>query len=556
MRRLPALVIAVVLGSTVAAQDDVVRRIIDEARNGSRVMDHLDHLTNRIGPRLTASQNLQKACEWARETFESFGLKPARLVPWGEFPVGFDRGPSSGRMVAPEEKPLRFGTNAWTAGTKGAARGRAVLAPTSDEELTGAASRLAGAWVVEAKSGGLDAEFRKRRDEAFEKAGILGVVRGVRGELIVTSGNWRVDPEKLPARVQIQLLGVDHADIVERLSAGTEVVLEFDIANRFRKGPIPLVNVVADIRGTEKPDEYVIVGGHIDSWDGATGTTDNGTGTATTLEAARLLMAAKARPKRTIRFMLWSGEEQGLLGSRGYIKEHGDELPRISAVLVHDGGTNYVSGINATKAMLADFETVFAPLRDLDPDMPFKIREVKGLPVGIGSDHDSFLRSGVPGFFWNQSGRAVYNHTHHTQFDTYDAAITEYQVHTSIVAAVGALGIANLDHLVSREGMLSAEGGGRPFAGMRGRRLGVVFGDGMTVEEVMDETPAAKAGVRPGDRLLRVNGQAIAGQDELRSLLRESRGDVKIAVRRGEADVEMVVSFPEAPAESRPGPPR
>ena len=126
-----------------------------------------------------------------------------------------------------------------------------------------------------------------------------------------------------------------------------------------------MYNVIADIPGTEKPDEIVIVGGHIDSWDGATGTTDNGTGVATTLEAARLLMAAGAKPRRTIRFMLWSGEEQGLLGSVAWIKDHAAELDNISAVLVHDGGTNYVSGIQATAAMLPAMKIAFKPVIEM-----------------------------------------------------------------------------------------------------------------------------------------------------------------------------------------------
>ena len=168
------------------------------------------------------------------------------------------------------------------------------------------------------------------------------------------------------------LLRKQFDEIAGWLKDGKAVTLEFDIRNYFKKGPIKLYNVIADIPGTEKPDEYVIVGGHIDSWDGATGATDNGTGVSTTLEAARILMKAGVKPKRTIRFMLWSGEEQGLLGSAAYVKAHKDLMPKISAVLVHDGGTNYLSGIGATEAMLSDFEQVFAPVKELDPRLPVR----------------------------------------------------------------------------------------------------------------------------------------------------------------------------------------
>src|SRR4030095_14839470 len=185
--------------------------------------------------------------------------------------------------------------------------------------------------------------------------------------------------DKLPTRASITLLAAEHKDIVDRLAAGDAVQLEFDIRNWFLEGPIALDNVIAEIPGTEKPGEFVVVGGHLDSWDGATGATDNGTGCATTLEAARLLVKAGVKPKRTIRFMLWGGEEQGLLGSAGWIKKHKDELEKISAVLVHDGGTNYCAGINATAPMDKDFQTIFEPVKNLDPEMPFTVREVKGL---------------------------------------------------------------------------------------------------------------------------------------------------------------------------------
>ena len=200
------------------------------------------------------------------------------------------------------------------------------------------------------------------------------------------------------------LLRKQFDELAAWLKDGKPVTLEFDIRNYFKKGPIKLYNVIADIPGSELPDEYVIVGGHIDSWDGATGATDNGTGVATTLEAARILMKAGVKPRRTIRFMLWSGEEQGLLGSAAYVKAHKDLMPKISAVLVHDGGTNYLSGIGATEAMISDFEQVFAPVKELDPQFPFEVRKVAGLSGG-GSDHASFLAANVPGFFWRQVGQ-------------------------------------------------------------------------------------------------------------------------------------------------------
>ena len=318
----------------------------------------------------------------------------------------------------------------------------------------------------------------------------------------MTDGAHRISWDKLPTVPAVTLLRKQFDEIAAWLKDGKPVTLEFDIRNYFKKGPIKLYNVIADIPGSELPDEYVIVGGHIDSWDGATGATDNGTGVATTLEAARILMKAGVKPRRTIRFMLWSGEEQGLLGSAAYVKAHKDLMPKISAVLVHDGGTNYLSGIGATEAMLSDFEQVFTPVKELDPQFPFEVRKVAGLSGG-GSDHASFLAANVPGFFWRQAGKAKYQRTHHTQYDTFDAAIPEYQKHSSLVVAVSAYGIANLDHLLSREKLRAR----RNLAGRRS--LGVQL-DELTVTEVEAESAAQKGGMKEGDVIVKIDGTKVA----------------------------------------------
>ncbi|MEO6710925.1 MAG: M20/M25/M40 family metallo-hydrolase [Planctomycetota bacterium] len=599
-RFLPALTLLPILTSALGfalPQSGDAAKIIELGRSDSRVMEHLDHLANRIGPRLTGSDGLQNACVWTREQFESFGLKNCRLEQWGEFPVGFNRGPATGRMVTPEQKELHFGTNAWTAGTSGPVLGLALLAPTNDEELTKVRSKLKGAWIIAPaaparpergpaspvasgadganRAGGaagsrpaaggtteagaargpgaggsanppVDREFRDKLDKLYESEGIAGTIRAGRGDLILTGGNSKVAFDKLPTRPSITLLAAEHKEICERLKAGDEVKLEFDIRNWFEKGPIALNNVIAEIPGSEKPDEVVIVGGHIDSWDGATGTTDNGTGCATTMEAARLLVKSGVKPKRTIRFMLWSGEEQGLLGSAAYVKAHKAEMAKISAVLVHDGGTNYCAGITATPPMVKPFEAIFAPVIALDSELPFKVSEVKGLSGG-GSDHSSFLSADVPGFFWSQRGKANYNHTHHTQFDTYDQAIPLYQQNSAIVIAVGALGIANLPELLSREN-LRAPGGG----GFGGRRLGVQLADDMTIEEVVEDGMAAKIGLQVGDKIVKVGDTLVADSDAMRAALREGPAKTKVVVQRKGKDVEAAIEF-SADAGGGPG---
>ncbi len=525
-----------------AAKADA-QTLINLAKEENRVMEHLDVLSNRIGPRLTGSDNLTNALEWARGEFARFGIKNARLEPWGSFPVGFNRGPATGRMVEPTEKALVFGTNSWTAGTQGVQRGPAILEPADEAALDAVKDKLAGAWILVPSGRRPSGDFKTKLDAAYADAKIAGLVRSNRGELIVTGGNFQISWDKLPKTPVINLIQAQFDEIAALAKDGKPVTLEFDIRNYFTRGPIPQYNLIADIPGTEFPDEYIIVGGHIDSWDGATGTTDNGTGCATTLEAARLLMKAGVKPRRTIRFMLWSGEEQGLLGSLAYVKAHPDLMPKISAVLVHDGGTNYLSSLSATPAMKADLEEVCSPLIGLNPDLPFAVREVNGLRRGIGSDHDSFLGAGVPGFFWGQAGKAVYRRTHHTQYDTYDAAIPEYQKHSAVVVAVVARGLADLDHLLSREKLISMARGGGEAPPANRRLLGVQL-DELSVVEVIADGVAAKAGIKSGDEIVKVDGKPVGDRDAFSELIQN--GDVKktITVKREGKDVELAVEFP------------
>jgi carboxypeptidase Q len=550
-------VIAVLSGSILARAGDNgkasakgadIERIMSVGHEESQVMDHLDVLCNRIGPRLTGSDNLTNACEWARDRFASFGIDNARIEQWGEFPVGFDRGPWFGRVIAPEPRALEFMTRAWTAGTKGAVRGKAVLAPKDKKELDEAKEKgtIAGAWVLIPRAGAgggpsPDPAFRRSLSKELEDAKVAGTVSSSSTELLVTDGRYQISWDKLPTMPSVTLLRKQFEEIAGWVKEGKTVTLEFDIRNYFKKGPIKLYNVIADIPGTEKPDEYVILGGHIDSWDGATGATDNGTGIATTLEAARILQKAGVKPRRTIRFMLWSGEEQGLLGSAAYVKAHKDLMPKISAVLVHDAGTNYLSGIGATEAIISDFEQVFTPVKELDPkNFPFAVRKVPGL-TGGGSDHASFLSANVPGFFWRQDGTARYQRTHHTQYDTYDAANPNYQKHSALVAAMGAYGIANLDHLLSREKL-------RPPGGMAGNRrtLGAQL-DEMTVVEVVDEGAGQKGGMKEGDEILKVDGKKVADRMELGRAIREGGPKKVVTVRRNGAEVDLNLSW-EPPA--------
>src|SRR6185369_8738218 len=230
---------------------DPVESIVKEGRSNSQVMAYLDHLVNKIGPRLTSSTRLTEACEWTRGEFEKMGLK-ARLEEWGTYPVGFDRGPWSAKMISPEPMDLTIGFNAWTAGTSGPVTGPAVLAPETDDELLAAKEKLKGAWVISTTRG------PEKYRVAYDEAGIAGVVRSAGGELILTSGMSKLEWDKLPTRVTVSMIASQHKKIVELLKGGKDVKLTIDIKAEFKKGPIKVYNVIAELPGIEKPDELVI----------------------------------------------------------------------------------------------------------------------------------------------------------------------------------------------------------------------------------------------------------------------------------------------------------
>ena len=509
----------------------------------SEVMQHLDYLVNRIGPRLTGSDNLTVAGEWAVDKFKSLGLDNAHVEQWGDYAVGFNRGPWWGRMTKPVAMEFVCNTDAWTAGTRGPSRGLVLAAPKDADELAAMKGKLRNVWLLNPSG-----EFLGELTTAMIEAGGFGFVTGragQRGELLLTGGRPSRDMDSLPVLPMVRLRGDAYEAVQQRLDAGEEVEVEFDIRNHFRKGPIPLYNVIADIVGTEFPDQFVVVGGHLDSWDGATGTTDNGTGSATTIEAARILMAIGAKPRRSIRFMLWSGEEQGLLGSRAWVQKHNDEMGNYSACLVHDGGTNYLSGIAGMAEMRPQLEVAFEHVLTLSQEMPFQIREIEAF-TPIGSDHEAFTAVGVPGFFWNQAGRANYTHTHHTQYDTYDAAIPEYQMHSSVVAATGALGLANLPDLLTRENMKVQRTRSRGGRGGGGRRtLGIVLGDdGVTITEVTTDGVAAKAGLKAGDKIVKIGDTKIASQRDLFMSMGGSDAKKVLTVLRAGEEHTVEVVFP------------
>ncbi len=516
-------------------------RVIELSKTDNRVMRHLEHLCKAIGPRLTGSTNFDRAADWCVGELRSWGLE-AHLEKWGEFKVRFDRGPSHGRIVAPKVEELAFVSPAWTRGTDGPLRGAALLEPADAAGVEALAGKVGGAWIVRRRERP-DGKVRRALEELVEREPAAGYVGSSRGDLLQMGGNHDLDLAKLPPQRRVTLRGDQYDALVARLETGEAVELEFDLQHKLTDGPVPCFNVVAEIPGREFPDEYVIVGGHLDSWDGAEGAQDNGTGSATTLEAARLIAKSGHRPRRTIRFVLFGGGEQGLYGSHGYVDEHKSELERISVALIHDGGGTVLRGLAPTYRMMEDFERVFAPLAKggaaHDPRFEFELTELDGLMNSGDSDHAPFIAKGVPGFFWEQTEEG-YEHVHHTQYDTFETVDAPQLERSAQVVAIAALGFAELDHLVDRVDM-------EPIPR---RRMGVQL-EGARITSVMEQGKAGDAGAKEGDLIVAIDGVEVGSQPEVITELQRGGPKKVLRLKRGEETVEVTLDYTGAAGEDK-----
>jgi cyclophilin family peptidyl-prolyl cis-trans isomerase/FKBP-type peptidyl-prolyl cis-trans isomerase len=453
--------------------DPVVQKIIDLGKSDNRVMEQMDWLTNRFGDRMTGSDNYYSACVWAVNTMRSWGMR-AEMQEAGELALGFNKGPYFGKMVTPTEQTLDFGTPAYTSGTKGRQKGIVVIAPKTAEEFWTAKDKIKGAWVL---IDGINTGWP--RDRGGE-AGITRLIReaGALGTIQLSTFPIRLlfdrveSWDKLPVLPDIKLIDKQYNEIKALVLKGEKVELEFDIRNYFRPGPVKYHSVIGWIPGTVFPDEYVILGGHLDGLAGGTGAVDNASGAAPAMEAARLITEAGGKPKRTIMVQLWAAEELGLLGSKAWVEKNPDKLPGISAVFNRDGGTNCISGLSVPKAMMADFTQVVKPIAGLNTKYPFELTErVRPVRKGGrgGTDTFSFLQKGVPAFGFSTKGEHQYGRTWHTNLDTYNEVIPEYQEYSTLVTAVVAYGIANLDHQLSRDGYFMPDGIYADFNTNKGR---------------------------------------------------------------------------------------
>lgn len=499
----PALLVA---GMTFAQEKidlEAIEKIKKEGFENSQVEHLAFQLVDKAGPKLMNSEGYDRAVNFAVQQLKEWGLADARLESFGEFGRGWQVERSYVAMTKPYYMPFIAVPQAWTESTKGEVSGKVVfLSIEKEEDFAKYKGKLKGAIIAikapgdaaptyepdavrfsveelhamerpaRSQGGNFSADRRRQFMEAraFQQKvadfmlaeGAALIIKGVRGShgTIFTSsarGYAKDSPEGIPTLETAP----EHVNLMARLvENGVEVELEGEIKTRYRTDDLQGYNVIAEIPGTDPTlkSEVVMLGGHIDSWHGANGATDNTSGSIVMMEAVRILKATGLKPKRTIRIALWGGEEQGLHGSRGYVLNHiGDRETlkmkpaheKISAYYNIDNGTGRIRGIylqgNAAAAPI--FNDFFAPLDDIVEDRTITISNTGG------TDHQSFDAVGVPGFQFIQDPIEYRTRTHHTNMDFFERLELDDLRQMAVVVASFVYNTAQRDEMLPRKAM-------------------------------------------------------------------------------------------------------
>lgn len=467
-----------------AVDQGVIARIKIEGFQHSHVMETLQYLTDVAGPRLTGSPNLKHASEWARDTMTDWGLQNAKLEPWGEFGRGWSVERFSVEMTAPQYQNLLAYPKAWTPGTDGSVKGTPVFTDisdasdfdeyrgklkgkivmngypvepdphftpdatrNSDENLAGRAEAMepGGSSSYAGLQGRMSAfrESAQARRYFFKQEGVAAYIEPSgrdHGVLRVGShGPYKMgEDDTYPAFVMAK---EHYGRILRLLDRDIPVILELSLKTRFHSEDTKGYNVVAEIPGSDPrlKEEIVMLGGHLDSWHSGTGATDNASGSAAMMEAVRILKAIGVQPRRTIRIALWSGEEQGLLGSVNYVKNHFADLmtmelkgehEKLSGYFNMDNGTGKIRGIylQGNEGVRPVFEAYLKPFHYLGATT------VSTSNTG-GTDHLSFNWAGLPGFQFIQDPIEYGTRTHHTNVDVSEYVIEDDLKQAAVVIA-------------------------------------------------------------------------------------------------------------------------
>jgi carboxypeptidase Q len=500
---------------------DVSARIRDAALNHSQIMDMVGYLTDVVGPRLTGSPNLMRAEQYSRDKLREWGLANARLEAWGPFGRGWSVEDFSAKILPPGFTPLIAYPKAWSPGTNGAIRGEVIFLDVRNAaDLDRYKGKLKGSIVLFSPARQIDPLFdppaQRQSDEELLRlanapppdphqpfqftpeqraAEVLNYLKwqlvqnegaalvlqpsvSDGGTVYVTSATvpyppdvpfakrvraW--DPSKPVVTPQVNVAAEQYNRIVRLVARGIRVELEVNISVRFYDDDPMSYNVIGEILGTDLKDEVVMVGGCIDSWHAGTGATDNAAGVATALEVMRILQSYGLKPRRTVRIGLWSGEEQGSLGSRAYVAAHlgrkidasdtqsggtrfefKPEYEKFDAYFNFDYGTGRIRGVflQGNEAVRPVFRELLEPFKDLGAST-LSIAE-------MGGDHASFDDIGLPGFQWIRDYMEG-NHTRaaHTNMDTYDHVVEGELKQSAAVAAFFVYRLAMRDEKLPRK---------------------------------------------------------------------------------------------------------
>jgi carboxypeptidase Q len=418
-----------------------VRLLVGDVLVNGQAVAYDEHLADSVGPRLTGSTSYARAVEWTMKQFESLGLSQVHTEMWTIPDAWQPKTLAIGRILAPIEHELHIYSVGWSPSTPPhGVEAEVIYVPSMDSAaLDQQKAQLAGAIALidDASFGAAhSADMIFPALQHLRSLGIkaLLVPGGANGTEVSGTRNFSGSIDPLP-EAQI---GTEDLLLIKRLLQRNHVRVNFSFANTIRRN-VSVANVVAQITGAELPDEVVLVGAHLDSWQPGTGAQDNGTGVSMVLEAARGIAALRRPPRRTVRFVLFGGEEQGLLGSSAYVREHKADLQKIDAVLVADSGSEaakgwYLMGREDEKESVVALKPLLAGLGadDLTSSTEFLFQ----------SDHAPFDVNGVPSLvLWTATDK--YEQLHHKASDTFDSVVKKDLSQDAAVVAVTAYAIAD-----------------------------------------------------------------------------------------------------------------
>ncbi|TVQ13510.1 MAG: M20/M25/M40 family metallo-hydrolase [Balneolaceae bacterium] len=458
------------VSTTIAQNRDVlIQNIVDEANNNSHLEVLAHELLDVIGPRLVGTPQMQHAHDWAVSTFESWGIT-ARNEQWGEW-RGWERGITHIDMVHPRVVSLEGMQLAWSPPTPAdgvtaglviipdlenaaafrnwlpAVDGKFVMIsmnqPTgrpdynweefateeSFKKMKTRRDSLTSAWSDRLRKTGLNNQDLAR---ALEDAGAVGIVQSQWSRGFGVNKIFGANTAKVPT-IDISL--EDYGMLYRMVESGAAPQIRVRAESK-ELGVMPTFNTIAEIRGTELPEEYIILSAHFDSWDGGTGATDNGTGSITMMEVARILKKVYPNPKRTILVGLWGSEEQGLNGSRAFVEDNPEIVDNLQALFNQDNGTGRVVNISG-QGFLHSYDFIGRWLSAVPNEIIRGINTTfPGMPSGGGTDHASFVAAGAPGFSLSSLSWSYWNYTWHTNRDTYDKIVFDDVRNNVILTAI------------------------------------------------------------------------------------------------------------------------